>query len=67
MAQNRDAGVRMPAGYMRVRYAADRLECTARTVLRHIKDGSLRARRIGLRYWAVLRADVEFEASWRAR
>ena len=59
MNLNPDNGVRMPAGYIRVRTAANELGCSERTVLRRIQDGELRKEQIGLRYWAVLRADVE--------
>jgi excisionase family DNA binding protein len=59
MNRNPDNGVRIPAGYIRVRSAANELGCSERTVLRRIHDGDFRKQRIGLRYWAVLREDVE--------
>jgi excisionase family DNA binding protein len=65
MHLNSDTGVRMPAGYMRVRSAANELGCSERTVLRRIQDGTLRKERIGLRYWAVLREDVEHVSARR--
>jgi excisionase family DNA binding protein len=51
-------GVRMPAGCTCVRRAAEQLDCDVRTVRRFIHNRKLRADRIGLRYWAIVRDDV---------
>jgi len=58
MKRSSDVGVRMPTDCTCVRRAAKELECTARTVCRYIRDGKIRAHRIGLRYWAVSRTDI---------
>lgn len=60
-------GIRMPADCTCVRRAAAVLDCTERTVIRFIHNGTLRAIRIGLRYWAVFRADLELLALRRAQ
>jgi excisionase family DNA binding protein len=58
MKNTSDVGVRMPTDCTCVRRAAKELECTTRTVRRYIRDGKIRAQRIGERFWAVSRADV---------
>ena len=67
MKRHSAIGVRMPAGCTCVRRAAEQLNCDERTVRRFIHDGKLRAIRIGLRYWAVVRIDVAFLALRRAQ
>jgi excisionase family DNA binding protein len=67
MKRHLGTGVRMPAGCTCVRRAAKQLDCDVRTVRRFIHDGKLRAMRIGLRYWAVVRVDVALLASRRAQ
>lgn len=67
MKQKPLAGVRVPNGFMRVRHAAKQMRCSPRTVCRYIEAGKIQAVRVGLRYWAVFRLDVEFEASRRLR
>jgi excisionase family DNA binding protein len=59
--------LRMPADCTCVRRAAKELNCNTRTVRRFIHDGKLRAKRIGLRYWAVVRVDVALLALRRAQ
>lgn len=66
MKKHSAVGVRMPTGCTCVRRAAQRLRCDQRTVRRFIYQGKLRARRIGLRYWAVLCLDVELLSVRRA-
>ena len=61
-----NAGVRIPPDCMRVRQAAGQIGCNERTVLRMIEHGEIRAVRIGRRYWAVHRADVNRVAIGRA-
>lgn len=67
MKRDPGVGVRMPAGCTYVRHAAEQLDCDVRTVLRFIHDGKLRAIRIGLRYWAVVRVDVALLVLRRAQ
>ena len=61
-----NAAVRIPPDCMRVRQAAGQIGCNERTVLRMIEHGEIRAVRIGRRYWAVHRADVNRVAIRRA-
>ena len=61
-----NAGVRIPPDCMRVRQAAGQIGCNERTLLRMIEHGEIRATRIGRRYWAVHRADVNRVAIRRA-
>lgn len=43
---------------LRVNSAAKRLDCSERSVRRFIQNGSLPARRYGLRAWAIDASDV---------
>lgn len=45
---------------IRVNCAADRIGCSHRTVRRWIREGKLRAQRVGRRAWGVYWVDVEF-------
>lgn len=66
MKSHTSVGVRMPSDYTCVRRAAKELKCTTRTVRRLIRNGKIRAQRIGLRYWAVYRSDIQALALRRA-
>jgi excisionase family DNA binding protein len=50
------------ADRIRVHNAAKKMGCSARTVRRLIREGTLPAERVGMRCWALLRADVELVA-----
>lgn len=58
-----DSGVRL----IRVNHAAKKVGCTEQTIRRWVREGKLRARRIGLRVWGIYSVDLESLCNLRRR